>query len=73
MADKDEDDEDDDFGRPFTPRERRRLRRMMRDDDRVDWLKTSVKVWIVTIGAVAGAVTAAYAAWSQFIRPLFRP
>lgn len=49
------DDEDD---RPFGPDERRKLRHVLREADRADWLRKRIKVFTPWLIAVGGAMVA---------------
>jgi len=52
---------DDDFpGTPFTEKETQLLRRMLRDQQRMDWLWASLRVWAGWGAAVSAAVYAGY-------------
>lgn len=64
--DKDYDDRD------FTTRERQRLRRLMDDDDKADAIKTAIKTWIVTIGAIISALAVIKLGLYDFIKWVFR-
>lgn len=63
----------DDFGdHPFTPFERRRLRRMLRDDayDRIiiQHRRGTVKVWLISMGAVGAILVSAKTLFWEFIK-----
>lgn len=50
--------EDDFDDKDLTPQERRRLRRLLQEDAFARHFKTTVKVWLITLGTVASAITA---------------
>ena len=55
-------DGDDDFSdTPFTPKENKRFRRMLRDEERARWFWSTVRIWvgwftavIIGVGLAAG-------------------
>lgn len=53
---------EDDDDRDFTAADRRRLRRMMEREERVEWFWGSLRVWAGWVGGVATAVFAIYQA-----------
>ena len=53
MSEKENDDIDDG---EFTPRERRRIRKLLQDEAKSDAIRAALKTWIVTIGAIMSAV-----------------
>ena len=60
------DDDDDEFEDvDFTPKERRRLRRMILDDQYARRFKTTVKVWLITFGTVGTMAAAAMTVWRE--------
>lgn len=67
MADKDDDISDAEL----TPRERRNLRKLMRDEDRADWLKSAIKVWLYTLTGLAAGVVTLYTAWTTIKKAIF--
>lgn len=64
MADDDATDRD---GEPLKPFELKYLRRMMEDDIYRRRVKTTVKVWVYTLGTVAAAVTASLTIWKELV------
>lgn len=53
-------DESDISGEPLTPAENKKLRRMIRDEERMIWLWATIRVWLGWGTAVAAAAYAAY-------------
>jgi len=53
---------DDVSGGAFTPDERKRIRRLIRADDRARWFWSTVRIWVLWLGGVAVAL-AATKAW----------
>jgi hypothetical protein len=70
MAEADE--APDEEGGDFSASERKRLRRLLQDDAYARRFKTTLKVWITTIGAVGTGVVAFSAIWNNFITRLFK-
>ena len=58
---------EDHNGEPFSDRERKILREMMRREDRVQWFWATVRVWALWFTAVATA----FAIFKDTIRALF--
>ena len=58
-------DDTDDEDREFTPADRRKLRRMMEREERVEWLWSSLRVWGGWIGAAAAATYGVYQAFRE--------
>jgi len=59
---------DDTDERPFTPAERKEIRRLLESQERAEWLWQSVRVWATWISA---AVVGAYA-MSDAVMKLFK-
>jgi hypothetical protein len=59
MPHRSNDDSDDDvLGRPLTREERKTLRRMMENEERIQWFWGSVRVWA---GWISAAIIGAWA------------
>jgi hypothetical protein len=56
----------------FTPTERVRLRRMLQDDIYVRRLKTTLKVWVMTLGMILAAAVAMQQVWEKIIVRLIK-
>lgn len=56
----------------FTPAERIRLRRMLLDDFYARRFKTTLKVWVMTLGVIMAAAVAAQQVWEKIIARLLK-
>lgn len=53
---------------PMTSDENRRLRQLLRDDDRAHWFWTTVRTWIMWFGGIAIALLALKDTLRSFLR-----
>lgn len=56
--DEHEDDHDEYSEAAFTARERRRIRKLVRDDDNATYMQRTVFKWLAITGAIAATVVA---------------
>jgi len=76
MPDREDDNDDDgeDFsGAEFSVVERRKLRKLLTEDERTRWAWATARTWVLWIGGVAVAVTSAYTWLRDLVRALAKP
>lgn len=61
-------DQNDDEDRPLTASERRRVREIIRAQERTDWLWASVRVWATWITAVCAAAVVLWEVLKQVVQ-----
>ena len=59
--------------REFTAQERQRLRRDMDDNEKIDAIKTAIKSWVITIGAIVSAAAVIKLGLYDLFKWVFRP
>lgn len=64
--------DDDDDARQFTPAERRLLRKLIENDERVAWMWSSLRVWASWISAFVIGTYAVYQSINGWIPDIFK-
>lgn len=67
-----EDDDDEFSGEPLTPSDNRRFRRMVRDEDRVGYLWTTIRLAITYVTAAIIAIGIATGYLKDFLKGLVK-
>ena len=61
--------DDDIDGGEFTEKERKRIRRIVRDQQRMDWMWATLRIWT---GWLSAAIIGAYAPYEALVKFIFK-